>query len=183
MTYALKPTSDAKPGPVLRSDVPEKAALEDLHRRLVRLAVRMIWDRDEAEDTVQEAFRLALTKGMNPREVHFGAWMFRTVSNLCLNFRRRTKPESLADWIDPLDDATPEMAAQHVEQLVRLREAMDQLPRQQRLALTLRTMEHMSYPDVASVMQLSASAVRAHVHLGRRRLAELIGGPDGDVGR
>ena len=60
MTYALKPTSDARPGSVLRPDVPEQAALEDLHRRLVRLAVKLIWNRDDAEDTVQEAFSHAL---------------------------------------------------------------------------------------------------------------------------
>ena len=42
MTYALKPTSDARPRPVLRSDLTEEAALENLHRRLVRLAVKLI---------------------------------------------------------------------------------------------------------------------------------------------
>ncbi len=183
MTYALKPTSNARPRPVLRPDVPEQAALEDLHRRLVRLAIKLIWNRDDAEDTVQEAFRLALTKGIEQREAHFGAWMFRTVGNLCLNHRRRTKPEPLADWIDPPDEATPEMAAQQVEQLARLREAMGRLPEQQRLALTLRTMEQMTYSDIAKVMQLSESAVRAHVHLGRRRLADWIGDDCGEARR
>ncbi len=183
MTYALKPTSDARPGSVLRPDVPEQAALEDLHRRLVRLAIKLIWNRDDAEETVQEAFRLALTKGIEQREAHFGAWMFRTVGNLCLNHRRRTRPEPLADWIDPPDEATPEMAAQQVEQLAQLREAMGRLPEQQRLALTLRTMEQMTYSDIAKVMQLSESAVRAHVHLGRRRLADLIGDDCGEARR
>ena len=109
--------------------------------------------------------------------------MFRTVGNLCLNHRRRTKPEPLADWIDPPHEATPEMAAQQVEQLTRLREAIGQLPQQQRLALTLRTMEQMTYSDIANVMQLSKSAVRAHVHLGRRRLADLIGDDRGEARR
>jgi len=157
--------------------------LEDLHRRLVRLAVKLIWNRDDAEDTVQEAFRLALAKGVEHHVAHYRAWMLRTVGNLCLNHRRRTKPEPLADWIDPLHEATPEMAAQQVEQLARLRSAMEKLPQQQRLSLTLRTMEEMNYADIANVMQLSESAVRAHVHLARRRLAELIGHPCGEAGR
>ena len=159
----------------MRDDPSGEAALTALHGRLVRLAVKLIWNRDDAEETVQEAFRLALTKGIPTSERRFGPWMFRTVGNLCLNHRRRRRTEPLSDWIDPPHDATPEAAAQQAEQMECLRQALERLPGQQRMALVLRTMEQMAYGDIAEVMQLSISAVRAHVHLARRRLATTLG--------
>lgn len=177
MTYALKPRSNAAASPVLKPGLSEKAALEDFRRRLVRLAVKLIWNRDDAEEIVQDAFRLALDKGLKTTEQRFGPSLFRTVANLCLNHRRRRRPEPLADWIDPTHTRTPEAAAQKNEQLGRLRESINRLPNQQRLALVLRTMEQMDYGDIADVMQLSIPSVRAHVHLARRRLAEWMDKP------
>jgi len=179
MTYALKPTANAanRPGP--RPGLSEPAALEDFRRRLVRLAIKLIWNRDDAEEIVQEAFKLALTKQINTTEDRFGPWVYRTVANLCLNHRRRKKPEPLTDWIDPPHGDTPESAAVKAEQLDRLREAVEQLPERQRLALVMKTMEQMDTAGVAEIMQVSVSAVRAHLHLARRRLAELLGNEEG----
>ncbi len=160
-----------------------KAAVEDHRRGLVRLAVKLVWHREDAEDLVQEAFQLAVAKRMTPADERFGPWLYRTVSYLCLNHRRRRKAEPLADWLDPADDVGPDARAQQVEQLTRLREAIGQLPDRQRLALTLRALEQMDYPRIAGIMELSVSAVRAHVHFGRVRLAELLTVGESGAGR
>lgn len=153
---------------------PRDAALTLLHGRLVRLAVRLIWNRDDAEEIVQEAFRLSLANGPPADDPRGAAWLWRTVCNHCLNHRRRRRAEPLDAWLDSPAADDPRAAMTRAEELTRLRGALETLPAQQRLALVLRCMEQLDYVRVAEIMDLSESAVRAHVHLGRRRLAELL---------
>lgn len=152
------------------------AAIEQFRRRVVGLAVKLVWRRDDAEDLAQEAFRLAAASGISPGEGRYLPWLLRTVGNLCLNHRRRGRRQvpleghqaesSGGDAVDRLETA---------ERLDRVRNAVAALPDQQRLALVLRTMEQMSYEEIASVMELSVPGVRTHVHLARRKLVELLG--------
>jgi len=137
-------------------------------QRLVGLAVRFVWNRDDAEEIVQEAFRLALQGGIATNDSHFIPWMNRTVTNLCLNQRRKRRMQSLPD-----DAAySSSNAAETREQMEQLRDHMTRLPDQQRTALTLRAMQQMSYGEIAEIMELSEAAVRTHVHLARRTLIE-----------
>ncbi len=129
---------------------------------------------------MQEAFRISLTKGPRLPFERYGPWMFRTVANLCLNFRRRRKPEALADWIEDGEPVAPDARIQRAEQLDDLRKAVARLPDQRRTALVLRTMERMSYTDVAEIMALSVAAVRSHVHFARQQLADWLGAGTGE---
>ncbi len=172
MTYALQPTSHAQDRPALVSGLSERAALEDFRRRLVRYAVKLIWNRDDAEEIVQDAFQLAISKQIAAGEERFGPWMFRTVGNLSLNFRRRSKPEPLADWNEPATGEDPAHHVEKAEQLERLRTAIEALPAQQRIAIVLRMQQQMDYADIARIMELSESAVRGHVHQARRTLVD-----------
>ncbi len=174
MTYDLKPTPDAPERPTLSAGMSVGAALEDLRRRLVRYAVKLVWNRDDAEEAVQGAFTIAMEKGVSPSEERFGPWMFRTVGNICLNERRKRKHEPLADWIERHADEEAGARAERIERLDRLRSAIAALPEQQRIAIVLRGEQQMSYGDIATVMELSESAVRGHVHQARRRLAEQL---------
>lgn len=170
MTYALKPTSDARERPVLLPGLSERAALEDLRRRLVRYAVKLIWNRDDAEELVQEALQLAIAKQIALRDERFGPWAFRTVGNLALNLRRRSKREPLGGWIEPAAGESPEGRMERIEELERVRAAISALPDQQRIAIVLRMEQQMDYADIAGIMELSESAVRGHVHQARRSL-------------
>lgn len=183
MTYDLKPASSPSNAPAPPNGAAWRAAVEDHRRSLVRLAVKLVWNREDAEDLVQEAFRLAVAKRITPAEERFGPWLYRTVSNLCLNHRRKRRAEPLAGWLESTDEVEPDARVRKVEQLTRLREAIQQLPDRQRLALTLRALEQMDYPRVAEIMELSVSAVRAHVHFGRVRLVELMTDAEPGAGR
>jgi len=149
--------------------------LDELRRRLLGFAIKLVWNRDDAEEIVQDAFQLALSKGPAVQDPALSPWMHRTVSNLCLNHRRRRSPEPLAEWLDPADSARPHDKVERAESIESLRAAIEKLPGQQRIALVLRTMQQMDYPEVAEVMQLSVAAVRTHVHLARRALADQLG--------
>ncbi len=77
---------------------------------LVRLATRLLGDRAEAEDAVQDAFVSAWRR---LPEFHgraaFGTWIYRIVTNRCLNMLRARKP--LADLEDAGEVPAPETTA------------------------------------------------------------------------
>lgn len=173
MTYGLEPP-ERRPSDLAVSGLSPGAAIEDLRRRLVRFAVKLVWNRDDAEELVQDAFKTAATKGMGLSDERFGPWMYRTTANLCANHRRRRRPERLADWYDGAVDEASDEESVRVEQLEKLRGAIDRLSPQQKLALTMRWMEHLEYEVIAEIMEISESAVRSHVHQARRRLGEIL---------
>ena len=174
MTECLTASPHPAVCPERRAALPGDAATIELRRRLVGYAVKLVWNRQDAEEIVQEAFKLALAGGPAFSEDRLVAWMFRTVGNLSQNLRRRRKPEALAPWLDIGQDASPAERMERTEQFERLRRGVDQLPEQQRMATVLRMMEQMEYPRIAEIMELSVSAVRTHVHLARERLIDIL---------
>ncbi|MFH1417918.1 MAG: sigma-70 family RNA polymerase sigma factor [Planctomycetota bacterium] len=169
-------SSEARYNAARQPGMPDDPTSEAFRGRLMRLAVKLVWNREDAEDTVQEAFKLAMAKGPRQSGAALRPWLYRTVCNLCLNLRRRRRPEPLMPWLDVAEAAAPDSRLRRAEALSQLRAAIDRLPEQQRLALVLRTMERMDYARIAEIMTLSVSAVRAHVHLARRGLAEMLAG-------
>ncbi len=169
-------TSNEAPPPVDAREQP--IDVSQVRARLVRLAVKLVWNRDDAEEIAQEAFRLCLDKGMAPADPAFVPWLLRTVGNLCMNRRRARRFGPLEPWLERAPTESPSVFAERAERLSRVRAAIDELPEQQRLALVLRTMDGLNYEEIATVMELSVAAVRTHVHLARRRLMQKTGDSD-----
>lgn len=157
--------------PVAPTDAATAPAL--WRTRLVALAMKLVWNRDDAEELAQEAFMRAIVKQIPAGDPGYGPWLMRTVANLCVNHRRRRRAEPLNELT--LQDAGVEAGQKRDDQrrLERLRSDMEQLPDQQRIALVLRGMEGLEYDAIAEIMELSPAAVRTHVHLGRKRLLTL----------
>lgn len=168
--------NQSRQAPASAGDAGSSLRIDAIRRRAARLAVKLIWNAADAEELVQEAFRIAMSSGVSFDEEKFEPWMLRTVGNLCLNLRRRRRAEPLGPWIDVETSETPLDIAQRRERMELIRLEISRLPAQQRLAITLRSMEQMSYAEMAEVMELSEAAVRGHVHLARRKLAALIEG-------
>jgi len=55
-----------------------------------------------------------------------------------------------------------------------LREGMDQLPFQQRAAVTLRDMHGLSYQEISGVLGIQIGTVKSRIARGRNRLRELL---------
>jgi len=142
-------------------------------RRIVALAVKLVWNRDDAEELAQEAFVRATLKQLTPADAGFGPWLMRTVANLCLNHRRRKRCEPLTEAVLSGVGSRSGPDRPDAERLHALRTALEGLPDQQRIALVLRGMEGLDYEAIAGIMELSAQAVRTHVHLARKQLASL----------
>ncbi len=164
---------------VVRGDMKAAAILTDLIApRVLRYAARMLGDRTEAEDVIQEAM-LRLWR-IAPDWQHGLAepstWVYRVAANLCTDRLRRRRPmvPELPDLPDPgagQDAALMQSARAHA-----LEAALLQLPERQREAVILRHLEGLSNPEIAAIMMVGVEAVESLTARGKKRLAALLSG-------
>ncbi|MFJ9633229.1 RNA polymerase sigma factor [Streptomyces sp. NPDC091280] len=147
---------------------------------LIRLATRLLGTRVEAEDAVQDAF-LSAWRRLPEFQGHasFATWMYRIVTNRCLNVLRSRRP------VAPLEAAGDLPAAEHATSPARIaegrdavrevREALDLLSAEQRACWVLRELDGRSYEFIADAVGISQEAVRARVFRARRCLTQALG--------
>ncbi|MEZ5465338.1 MAG: RNA polymerase sigma factor [Lysobacteraceae bacterium] len=155
-------------------DAAAAARLVDRHaRRLQAFAWRMLGDREEAEDVVQESF-LRLWKHARrwkPGAARFSTWLFQVAANLCRDRLRRRRGHD-ADAIERLADDAPSTGEQlqQDERDDEVRRAIRALPDRQREALLLSHYDGMGNPEAAAVMGISVEAVESLLARARRKL-------------
>lgn len=160
---------------------------ERLAPRAFGVALRLVGDRAEAEDIAQEAMvRLwRIAPKWEPGGAKVSTWLYRVVTNLCLDHkrRRRGRDGALDDAPEP-EDAAPSVAERMQERAraEALQGALDQLPDRQRLAVVLRHLQDLPNPRIAEVMQISVEAVESLTARGKRTLARLLAERKGDLG-
>jgi RNA polymerase sigma-70 factor (ECF subfamily) len=153
---------------VLREEMGDEA-IEALYRaqfgRFARLATALLGDREPARDAVNEAFARALRarRGLR-REASLEAWLWRTVTNVCLDERRRRRPVPTG--------AAPAEANGHggVEPWPELRAAVAALPERQRLTLFLRHYADLEYERIAEILGVDRGTVAASLHAAHAKL-------------
>jgi RNA polymerase sigma-70 factor (ECF subfamily) len=141
-----------------------------------RLAARILGDRREAEDAVDEAILRAWAgfDGLRDR-ASFGPWLARIVVNVCRNNLERRKTVQ----IGPLGDLDPEAADPFEGGLARdaVGRAIDRLSPEQRIAIVLRYWNDLSVPEIARLVGVPSGTVKWRLHAACRRLkAELSDG-------
>ncbi|MFC1419069.1 RNA polymerase sigma factor [Streptacidiphilus cavernicola] len=161
----------------------DDAAFETLVRNhsgaLLHLAQRMLGDQVEAEDAVQECFLTAWRRLPDFRgQAAFGTWMYRIVTNRCLNILRARRPTQ------PLDSVPEPQAAEYRSSPARVAEAsatvqalgtaLGTLTPDQRACWILRELHHLSYEEIAEVVGIGEPAVRGRIFRARRSLMEAM---------
>jgi RNA polymerase sigma-70 factor (ECF subfamily) len=142
------------------------------HQRAVfGVAVRMLGNRDEAEDAAQEAFVRAYSALATFRgESDMKTWLVRITTRLCIDMlrSRRRRPEVfLADQTTEPADAGWESVVTERHSIVR---AIAELPPHYKAAIILRHLQHMSYNDMAATLGLPLATVKTHLRRARRIL-------------
>ncbi|GAA3056864.1 RNA polymerase sigma factor [Kitasatospora albolonga] len=187
------PTPQARPGPSLaalpdqvlaaRAGDGDQESFAELMRRhtprMLALATRMLDDRQAAEDEVQEACLAVWRKLPDFRgDSAFGTWLYRIVTNRCLNALRARRTEVPLDEArepastDPAD--LPERAAESHASVDGLRAALATLTPEQRACWVLRELHGMTYDEIAEVTGIGEPAVRGRIFRARRQLTEAM---------
>ena len=156
------------------------AELTERHRgEIVGYLVRLLGDRQEAEDACQEAFLRAhrAFDRLGP-DANSRAWLYRIATNTGLNAaRRRSHRTARAADVDP--DALPAAAGPALEwreELRAVRRAVEALPPRQRAALMLRQFHDLGYAQIAATLGGNEVAARANVYQALKKLRAALGG-------
>lgn len=149
--------------------------VEDHGPTLYRVAFRMIGDRHEAEDMVQEAFRSAwksrrlYQEGRGDR-----AWLVSILRRRVIDRWRRHAPPSVFSGDDPLDlEVAPDDPAAN-EFSDEIQHALDRLPTELRETLLLVVVGELTHQEVANMLDIPLGTVLSRVARARSRLREYL---------
>jgi RNA polymerase sigma-70 factor (ECF subfamily) len=156
------------------------------HARVRAVCLRYVGDETLAEDLVQETFYNVLRALERIDEsFNFGAWIHRIAVNVCQDeLRRRNRRSAHIDQGggDP-EEAILKVAdsdrAGHPEDALEMSslrqlvwEVAKKLPERQRMVLTLRELQGLTYSAIARVMGITDAAVETLLHRARKRFKE-----------
>lgn len=169
----------------------DQAAFEQLvldnQNRVYSLALRLVRDREQAQDLAQEAFvkawqGLAAFQG----ESSFSTWVYRLTTNVCIDWLRRQKRRqeaaptlSLDDgdngWAEPPDwQQEPQRRLEQRERSRALDRALTRLPEHQRRPLVLRELSGLSYQEIGAALALDLGTVKSRIARGRLALRKIL---------
>ena len=152
---------------------------------LWRTAFRMTGDRDDADEVTQEACLKAYRSFSQFRPgSNYRAWIFRILTNLCLDHLRRQKrsPVGRLDMVVNVLESGATTPRDHDPDVQVLRkdirhavtQAMTQLAPEIRLVVSLALLEDRTYKEIAEVVGCPVGTVRSRLSRGRQQLRRTL---------
>ena len=161
----------------------EEAALGALvdrhHAAAYRAALAICGEDDLAQDVVQDAFLKAFRGLAGFRhEASFRTWLLTIVANEtrgALRRRKRRRESTLEEGNEPESgQPSPAEVVDLAVEAERARDLLRRLPEKQRLSVTLRIEEDLSFREIGAIIDSSEGAARVNYFHGIRRLRELM---------
>jgi RNA polymerase sigma-70 factor (ECF subfamily) len=186
-------TDDAEATPVEEpTDVRalfEEQALQYMDQ-LYAAAMRMTRNPADAADLVQETFVKAYQAfGQFQQGTNLKAWLYRIQTNTFINNYRKNQRNPYQGTIDDLEDwqlggaesvtqssSTRSAEAEAIDHLPdsAVKEALQAVPEDFRMAVYFADVEGFSYQEIADIMKTPVGTVMSRLHRGRRMLRELL---------
>ncbi len=164
-----------------------EALVAAYEKNVFNLALQMTGNREDAQDMTQEAFLKAYSSLSSFRgDSKFSSWLYRIVSNVCLDFKRRQgrRPSSSLTveddegeniQLDIADESqSPEALLERKMTREAVRAGLRQLPDEQRQILLLREIQGLSYEEIGEAMGLEAGTVKSRIFRARKKLCAFL---------
>lgn len=188
-------TGPSDPELVERFKGGDRRAFDEIVRRyqhrVFTLALRWMGNEQVATEVSQDVF-LALYRSLHNfrGDAKLSTWIYRVVVNHCKNrrlYRRRRK----MDFHEPLegdrnsdddgpkrqiagDGPAPDAAVHQTDAERMVREALNQLPEEQRAIIVMRDVEDMAYEEIGELLGLPRGTVKSRLHRARAHLARVL---------
>jgi RNA polymerase sigma-70 factor (ECF subfamily) len=178
-------TEEAKPD---NRELFEEQALPFIDQ-LYAAGLRMTRNPSDAQDLVQETFVKAYTAfGQYQQGTNLKAWLYRILTNTFINNYRKKQRDPYSGTIDDLEDwqlggaesatsiTTRSAEAEAIDHLPdsAVKDALQSIPEDFRLAVYFADVEGFSYQEIADIMKTPVGTVMSRLHRGRRLLRDLL---------
>lgn len=157
--------------------------LDVYHQPLFAYLTRLLRNRDDAEDALQEVWcKVIRQKDAYRDQGKFSSWLYRIAHNHCLDtFRKRkhrtddseiVENEEGYSWLDGIAADTPSPLDQLEEQELgeKLEEAVAQLPEAIREVYLLRSLQDIPFKEIAEIQEAPLGTVLSRMNLAVKKL-------------
>lgn len=160
--------------------------MDKYRESLYFLILKMVHNRDDAEDLIQEAFSKAFNSLVNYNaEFAFSTWLFKIATNNCIDFLRKKRLQTVS--LDQSRDdgeeervgvsaqvmdqsLTPEEQVMKQQRVLRIREAVEKLSPKYKMLIELRYFDELSYEEIAERMDIPLGTVKAQLFRAKEML-------------
>ena len=161
--------------------------MKKYHDPVFSLVFKIIHDKEEIEDLVQETFIKAFgsLKSFN-ENYSFSTWIFKIASNNCIDYMRKKKLKTLS--IDmtieqeegessfELPDPSYETDKNLIEEQRRkiIQDAINSLPEKYKVVIQMRHQEEKNYDEISEILCMPIGTVKAHIFRAREMLNKYL---------
>jgi len=146
-------------------------------KAMFNICFRMMNDRADAEDMLQEAFSEAFRRlGSFRYESTFGAWLKMIVINKCINEIKRKKAQlEFFDDMSPFEDEEDLTDEQETGlSPEKIRQAMALLPKGSRMIFSLYLLEGYDHQEISEILNISESNSKTQYMRAKQRIKEIL---------
>lgn len=165
----------------------ESAFRELVERHMDRayaLALRILRNSADAEDVVQDVLLKVWTRRGTWEEGRgrFSTWLYRVVTNRCLDLRRRPRMDSDEEAPEQADESPDALQVIEQDEVTSLLDkAMQKLPDHQRIALILSYHDGMGNKEISEIMDTTVMAVESLLKRGRQQLRNHLSSAQSEI--
>lgn len=164
-----------------------KKLMENYRGAIYNLLYKMVRNREETEDLVQEAFMKAFRALPSFNEEYaFSTWLYKIAINNCIDHMRKKKLKTYSinkpvrakdgevDREFPDTSMSPDKKILSDERSNIIGIAIDELPENYRTAILLRHKEERSYEEIAQILDIPLGTVKARIFRAREMLKKKL---------
>jgi RNA polymerase sigma-70 factor (ECF subfamily) len=162
------------------------SSLSDLQREVLlaelgglrKFCLSLTGNSADADDLLQVTVERILNKGM-PEDAHVAKWAYRVCKNAWIDEIRsrdvRQRYPQTADSREGDHSPSAEQMASGERQMEAVAAALEQLPTEQRLSLTLVAIEGKTYAEAAGILEVPVGTIMSRIARARRQLIKIYG--------
>ncbi|NLZ39383.1 MAG: sigma-70 family RNA polymerase sigma factor [Firmicutes bacterium] len=162
--------------------------MQRYEKKVYALCYRMSGNHEDAADLTQESFLKAFRALSSFRkQSSFSTWLFRIVTNTCLDEQRKQKKRAGHISLDkpitteegemqrefPAAATDPLIEAIRREEQAEIQELLIKLPPAQRAVIIMRDLQGFSYEEIAAALQINMGTLKSRLNRARSRLRQL----------